>query len=297
MRNTKSKDLVGDIDNALTEFTGQEHPVTVRQCYYHLVSRGLIEKTEKEYGWTSRRLTKLRRDGVVPYEWVADNTRWTRKPSTFDGLSEVLGVVEQSYRRPIWQDQDCYVEIWLEKDALAGVVSPITMELDVPLNVVRGYPSVSFLHDAARPIRAACEAQKPVFLYYFGDLDATGQDIPRSVEQGLREFGCDFEFELSAVLREHVEELNLPTRPSKKKGSLDKKWEGDCVELDAIPPATLREMVQGKIGQHLDVDKYRLTLETQEVERALCTKIAHAWDKAPKAFMKMLDGPKRRKRE
>lgn len=294
MRNRKSKDLVGAIDEALIEFTEQEQPVTVRQCYYHLVSKGLLAKVEDEYKWTSRRLTKLREDFRIPFEYVIDNTRWVRKPNTFDGLADILGAVERSYRRPIWDNQDSYVEIWLEKDALAGVFESVTDGLDVPLLVCRGYPSVTFLHARALKLK---EVGKPTFLYFFGDYDPAGQDIPRNVCEKLREYGAEFEAELVAVTPQQIEELKLPTRPTKKGNGLAQKFDDESVELDAIPPATLREMVGEKIWHHLDVDKYKLTQEREELERAICAKIARTWDADPEGFTKMLDGPKGRRRK
>jgi hypothetical protein len=296
MRNTKSKDLVAAIDDALTEFTETERPVTVRQCYYHLVSKGLLEKTEDEYHWTSRRLTKLRENFTVPFEYIIDNTRWVRKPNTFDGLGEVLGAVVQSYRRPIWHDQESHVEIWLEKDALAGVFETVTDELDVPLLVCRGYPSITFLHAQALRLQ---QVEKPAFLYFFGDYDPAGQDIPRNVCEKLRGYGAEFQDELVAVTPEQIAELGLPTRPTKRGNGLARQFDAESVELDAIPPATLRDMVRVRIEQHLDVHKYTLTQEMQEVERATCTKIARAWDANPKRFVKMLNEgtPKRRRKK
>ena len=87
----------------------------------------------------------MRRAGELPYDWLADNTRWMRKPSTFNGVEEALRDTASLYRKALWTDADAYVEIWLEKDALAGVVYPVTGLYDVPLMVARGYASLSFL--------------------------------------------------------------------------------------------------------------------------------------------------------
>jgi hypothetical protein len=126
-----------------------------------------------------------REQGAVPFSWIADNTRWMRVPKTWDSVESALHHTAETYRRQLWENQDAYVEVWLEKEALAGVVVDITAEWDVPLMVTRGYPSVSFVHSASKTI---AEVGKPAHIYYLGDHDPSGVDIPRNVEQRLREF-------------------------------------------------------------------------------------------------------------
>jgi hypothetical protein len=120
-----------------------ESAMTVRQVFYQAVSRGVIAKTEGEYKSTvCRLLTDMRLDGVIPFGWIAENTRWMRKPRTYSSMESALENTASTYRRQVWDNQGAYVEIWLEKEALAGVVVDITSEFDVPLMVTRGYPSV-----------------------------------------------------------------------------------------------------------------------------------------------------------
>src|SRR6202023_1926847 len=111
-----------------------------------------------------------------------------RKPRTYASLRGMLELTKETYRRAVWSNQDAYVEVWLEKDALAGVLYKETAPWDVPLMVTRGYPSVSYLHEAAEII---ADQGKPTFIYYFGDHDPSGHDITRVTEAGLREFAPD----------------------------------------------------------------------------------------------------------
>jgi hypothetical protein len=240
-------------------------PMTVRQVFYQAVSRGLIDKTEREYkGRICRLLALMRKEGELPYDWIADNTRWMRKPDTFTGLAAMLEYSQQTYRRAIWEEHDCYVEIWLEKEALAGVLIDVTWEWDVPLMVTRGYPSISFIHSAAEAIKAK---DKPTHLYYFGDLDPSGVDISRVVESGIRDLAPDVALEFSrvAVTREQVAYYGLPTRPTKKTDSRAKSFKGRSVEVDAIDPDQLRALTSNCIVQHVDA---RLLKRIQRVEKA-----------------------------
>ncbi len=97
----------------------------------------------------------MRREGVLPWGFIADGTRWMRKPDSYDSVEDAITEMHRSYRRNLWQSQGCRVEIWLEKDALAGAISDVTDKWDVPLMVSRGMSSETFLHSAGQ---AALEA-------------------------------------------------------------------------------------------------------------------------------------------
>jgi len=137
---------------ALLDIIAAGRPMTVRQVFYQATVRGIVEKAETGYSKVQTDLTIMRRAGELPYHWLADNTRWQRKPDTFDSVEDALRETARFYRKNLWRDADSYVEIWLEKDALSGVIYPITSMFDVPLMVARGYASLSFLHSAAEYI-------------------------------------------------------------------------------------------------------------------------------------------------
>jgi hypothetical protein len=248
--------------------------MTVRQLFYRLVSQGVIAKTEAEYKQTVIRLTgQMRLAGRIPFGWIADNTRWMRKPRTHSSLEEALEHTARTYRRSVWDDQDAYVEIWLEKDALAGVLCGVTEKWDVPLMVTRGFASLSFLYEAADAIEAE---GKPAFLYYFGDHDPSGLDIPRAVEARLREFApeADISFERVAVTPEQIEELELETRPTKKTDSRSKNFVGESVEVDAIEPRRLKQICRECIEQHIDHKAHLSLMKIELEERATLREIA-----------------------
>ena len=269
----RSKSAMGDVRDAIYEVLSEENPMTVRQVFYQLVSLGAVDKTEAEYKQTVvRLLTEMRRDREIPFEWIADNTRWMRKPRTHDSLRSMLDFTKDTYRRALWNDQAEYVEVWLEKDALAGVLYQETQTWDVPLMVTRGYPSLSYLHAAGQTI---AEQGKPAYIYYFGDHDPSGHDITRATEAGLREFAPDAEiaFERVAVTETQIQFLELPTRPTKKTDSRAKSFEGESVEADAIAPATLRALVRDCIEKHIDGDALERTKLVEEQERETLVRI------------------------
>jgi hypothetical protein len=263
----RTRQEIKTVRDAIYSALAEDRPMTVRQVFYRLVSLGVIAKTEGEYKSTVvRLLTEMRRNDEIPFEWIADNTRWQRKPRTYSSLENLLQDTIRTYRRSLWDNQDAYVEIWLEKDALAGVLYQETAAWDVPLMVTRGYPSITFLHSAAEAI---ADIDKPTYLYYFGDYDPSGLDIPRKVESDIREFApdADIEFERVAVTHEQIMAMQLPTRPTKKTDSRSKNFVGESVEVDAIPPRALRRMVEDCITQHIDDQAYEALQVAEEGDR------------------------------
>jgi hypothetical protein len=283
--------------------TRSDSSMTVRQVFYQMVAREVIAKTEGEYKNTIvRLLTEMRLDGTIPYGRIADNTRWMRKPTTYGSMEAALENTVQTYRRQVWANQGAYVEVWLEKEALAGVVYDLTSEWDVPLMVTRGYPSITFLHEAAEAMDAAAgvsqlaraakgcdrifgeigdvldavmlDGSKEVFVYYFGDHDPSGVDIPRNVEHRLNEFAtARINFERVAVTPYQVAAWNLPTRPTKGTDSRARDWQGGSVELDAIPVDLLRALVSGCIEGHVDQSQLNLLRTVEAEERAVLERL------------------------
>jgi hypothetical protein len=176
----------------------------------------------------------------------------------------------QTYRRAIWRDEPVYVEFWIEKDALAGTIYDVTAEFDVPLMVARGYSSITFLHSAAEAIVAT---GKPAFIYQLGDWDPSGQDAADHIERKLREYapGIPIHFEKLAVTPQQIAEWALPTRPTKLTDSRAKRWTGDSVELDAIPPGQLRRLVRSAIERHISPDRLRVIEVAEQSEREAAT--------------------------
>jgi hypothetical protein len=268
---------IDEIKAALYAVTLEIKPASVRQVFYQMVSRGIIDKTEAEYkGTVCRLLATMRKTKELPYEWLADSPRWMRKPHTYSNLAQMLEEQVRFYRRALWATQPVDVEVWLEKDALAGVLYPVTEEWDVPLMVTRGYPSLTFLHSAAAEMELTTW---PTYIYYLGDHDPSGVDIPRMVEQNLREMApnADIRFTRLAVNQDQIINMELPTRPTKKSDSRSKGFEGESVEVDAIAPALLREMVENAITSHIDQDKLEHQRLEEELERETLALMPERW--------------------
>lgn len=109
--------------DTLMQITEEIKPATVRQVFYQCVVRDLIEKTENGYKRVAATLAELRKSGRMPYKWLADATRWQRRPRSYDSLMESIEATAAFYRRDALTRSERYIEVWLEKEALAGVVN------------------------------------------------------------------------------------------------------------------------------------------------------------------------------
>ncbi|MGH2974636.1 MAG: hypothetical protein ACRDLL_07195 [Solirubrobacterales bacterium] len=296
-RRRRTKAEMAAIREAIHAALAKDHPMSVRGLFYALTTRGVIAKTEAEYATVKRLTAEMRRSGELPYSWLADGTRWMRKPTTYSSVESALERTAQTYRRALWDDAPVAVEVWVEKEALAGVLVDVTEEWDVPLMVTRGYPSMSFLYSAAQAIWGRSEHGQLTAIRYFGDWDPSGRDIDRSIVKGIGEalvsfegpstalidwgdddpestFGAFAHFERVGVNSKQIATWNLPTRPTKTQDPRSKSFMGDSVELDAIPPHQLRTLARQVVEQHVDQQQLELLRVAEAEERQLLERMA-----------------------
>jgi hypothetical protein len=312
LRRTRAE--LAAVDDAIVQAVEAEHPVTLRGVFYRVVSAGEVEKTEHGYRLIGRELLKLRRAGAIRYDWITDGTRWINKPDSYDDLSQMLEDAAASYRRALWHRQPAEVHIYSEKDAISGVVLPVTHRWDVPLGIVRGYSSESFAWSVAQSIIDAAGRGKDTHVYQLGDHDPSGVDAWRAFRKTVcgflleehneliarikaahpeADFGenayhfgsettCTFSagsqvqtafFERLAVTETQVDRLALPTRPTKQTDTRAQSFDGGSVEVDAIPPTVLRQIVEDAITQHIEPEALRLDQVAEQSERETLTRM------------------------
>ncbi len=263
------------------ELTERFERMTVRQVYYQMETSGVVEKTEGGYRQVQQQVLRMRQEGVLSWDFITDGTRWQRKPASYSSAEYYLRHVCSSYRRDLWQRQDVRIEIWLEKDALADVIWGVAAAWDVPLMVSRGQSSATFLHSAAVAAREAFrQAGVTTFIYALYDFDAGGERAYRTVEREIPGYapGVPVHVERLAVTERQVQEWNLPTRPAKKSDPEAAKWGDVAVELDAIDPDQLIELVQEAIVSHIDADAWQVEQAVEREEQAGVLALADAWE-------------------
>jgi hypothetical protein len=259
----------------LRDIVEEQQPMTVRQVYYRAVVKGYVEKTGQGYGYVQRDLVYMRKNNMMPYEWIDDRTRSMRgwqglNQSVDEFMDGVMEDIPYRYFQNLLADHEFSIQVWLEKEALVGIVEPMTRKWNVPLIPARGYASITLLHDAAKDLE---RKDRPAKIFQFGDYDPSGQDALRAVQDDLpllapKTAKKGIEFHIVAVTPEQIEEMNLPTRPKKITDPRSKSFESDeNVELDAIEPDVLRRMVDEVLQAQFPPDAQKENERLQEEGR------------------------------
>lgn len=271
----RTKEEIHALRAAILRIVEQDSPWTVRGIFYQLLRDKTIriEKTEEVYastvGW---QILHMRLEGVLPWDAIADNLRKMEWNGRFKNASEQIRAWISSapdpayFTRDAWMNQSRRIICFLEKDALADIVRPVVSELQVPLAVTRGFPSITFLHEIAEDVAAD---GRPHIVYQIGDHDPSGLSIPANIEERLRQFapGVDFSFHRLAVTPAQIKSMHLPTRPTKRRDTRAANFKGESVEVDAIPPAALRDLLRAAILSQRDASRYAQCLRAQAKDR------------------------------
>jgi hypothetical protein len=247
--------------------------VTVRGAFYQLATKGVVDKTEAGYRQVQRQALLMRRENLLPWEFIADGTRWVHAPETWDSTEEALQEVARTYRRNLWRSQDIRVEVWLEKDALASLISNVTYKWGVRLMVSRGQSSDTYVCAAAQEAqRAWDEAGVSTEVLALYDADRSGRICVEQIDSKLADYSDDalILVSLLAVTDDQIEAWNLPTRPAKEDA------DEIAVELDAIPPDKLKNLVEDAIVGLIDQDAWKQEQTVEASEREILQRIVGA---------------------
>lgn len=265
------------LENALEEIGNYEEGVlTLRGLHYLLVSRGMTNSL-RHYKRVVSAMIEARRDGVVSYYTFSDHDRSvlgntpykaTDIDSSVEEAKEQITLWMTGYYKNKWENQDDYVEVWIEKKALQGVFQSVCKTHRVALAPCKGYPSLTFLNDAKDRFVEATSQGKNCVILYFGDYDASGENIPETIQKNLNELGAEVTVERRALMEEQVVEWGLPPAPTKEGDSRGKTWEGlGQVELDAVKPSKIQELCNDAIEDHFDSSKYNALKDQEADER------------------------------
>jgi hypothetical protein len=252
---------------AAMKVLGEHHPMTVRQVYYQLVSRQVIENSRGQYNAVCNVLRDARKEGVVPWQWLEDRLRRPRHVSMWSDVGDFARTMQHAYRRDVWASQRQYVEVWLEKDALSGIFEDVLDGYGVTLNVGRGYDGWDSIHNAALRFGGG----KGVFILYFGDFDPSGEDMVRSLRERLSSLGSRPEITKCALSFEDVARYSLPPDFTKVSDSRRARFVaryGDvAVELDALPLAVLQTRLRQEVEARMDLAALAEVQDTEAAER------------------------------
>jgi hypothetical protein len=268
----KSLILIEQITAIIETYQEQGYSLTLRQVYYQLVSRGIIENSEKSYKNIGDLINNGRLAGLIDWNAIEDRTRYLRELAHWENPKEIIEGAARQYRRDLWEDQPRYVEIWIEKDALIGITEQTAQGYDVPCFSCRGYTSQSEMWGAAQRMIRANKAGKECFIIHLGDHDPSGIDMSRDIRERLAMFGADVTIDRIALNMNQIKKYNPPPNPAKitdtRAGKYIAAYGSQSWELDALEPAELDRLITAAIKSNLDRKIYDQTKAKQERERA-----------------------------
>lgn len=275
----ESLSTVQTANEIIEEYLAKGFDLTLRQLYYQFVARDLIPNNMKAYNRIKELMNKARLAGLVDWEAITDRTRNIEKNSHWDNPGEIIRSAAYSFMVDHWEEQGNRVEVWIEKDALKGVIAGICKRLDVPYFSCRGYTSVSEMWRAGNRLLKNHRAGQATWVIHLGDHDPSGIDMTRDIQERLELFtGGRVHINRIALNMDQVEDLNLPPNPAKLSDSRAQAYIAsygrDSWELDALDPQYMSDIIEATVKQLRDPEQYAATKEREAAMKAKLDELA-----------------------
>lgn len=265
--------LVEICNKIIEDYQSQGLRLTLRQLYYCLVVKNIIQNKEKSYKKLSSVVSDARLGGLMDWNAIEDRIRRPQIPTDFKDLAELVEAAVASYRLDRWAGQENYVECWVEKDAISGVLAPLARKYHITLVVNRGYSSQSAMYESAqRFIHNGEEEMRDATLLYLGDHDSSGEDMVRDIRDRLAMFNVqDLKVEKIALTMDQIDQYDPPPNPVKVSDPRAAQYmaaHGDTSwEVDALPPTVLQQIVEDSIVNLLDVEMMDKIIRQEERDK------------------------------
>ncbi len=317
-----SRQIIHQANAICADYQAQGYDLTLRQLFYQFVSRDLLANTERSYKRLGSIINDARLAGMLDWHYIVDRTRNLRDLAHWNDPAELVKAAGKQFRIDRWAEQPTRVEVWIEKDALIGVLQSACPALDVPYFSCRGYTSQSEIWGAAQRIGAHMAGGQNVVVVHLGDHDPSGIDMTRDIRERLATFiaqdvfraptGLDigeylaevegaWEDELSevqgvgtltvnriALNADQIDQYKPPPNPAKLSDSRAagyiSRFGRSSWELDALEPTVLVELIEQAVFEHRDVEKWDAATQQEESEREVLTAASERWEDV-KAFL------------
>lgn len=266
----RSLAIIDAANQIIADYTAQGFQLTLRQIYYQFVARDLLPNTEKSYKSLGKIINDGRLAGLIDWDAIEDRTRSLKSNLRLQDPRHGIQIIRDQYGIDMWENQERRVEVWIEKEALAGVIAGVCNELDVPYFSCRGYVSQSEQWRAYH--RHA--AQQNTIVLHLGDHDPSGIDMTRDNQDRLNLFHGYSQTEVRriALNMDQINEYNPPPNPAKvtdaRFESYSQRYGDESWELDALEPQVLVDLIRETIGEYVDDDAWAEREEQLEEDLA-----------------------------
>jgi hypothetical protein len=283
--NAEAEATIEQANKIIEDYKAQGYDLTLRQIYYQFVGHDLFpddrrwtqnpstgkwlrdpngtKNAEPNYKWLGEIINDGRLAGLIDWEAIVDRTRNLRSSSHWDSPKDIVEACAKQFRIDKWARQPTRVEVWIEKDALIGVIEGVCQRNDLGHFSCRGYTSQSEMWVAAQRFNGYFEQEgkEGVVIIHLGDHDPSGIDMTRDIEDRLKLFCTEpdrLEIRRIALMTPQVKQFKLPPNPAKVTDSRAKDYIAyfgeSSWELDALDPRTINKLVQQHIDQIRDAD-------------------------------------------
>lgn len=293
-----SLQVIEEANAIISEYQDGGYDLTLRQLYYQFVARDSFpdnrrwrwtgsrwvkdpdgtKNADPNYKWLGGLINNARLAGLIDWYAIVDRTRVLRGNANWESPQELIESCVDRFRLNTRATQPHYLEVWVEKDALVGVLKPICTELDVDYFSCRGYVSQSAMWRAAQRIQYE---QSPIILH-LGDHDPSGIDMTRDIQSRLNQFGCHVDVKRIALNMDQIDELSPPPNPAKVTDSrydaYRVEYGNESWELDALDPRTITDLIETSVNKYTDQDARDILLTEQRAHRQSLQSIVDNWE-------------------
>lgn len=284
--------------------------LTLRQLYYQLVQRNVIRNKQTEYKRLGEIINNARLCGLIDWDAIEDRTRALRGVNHFTDPAQITQTAASAFRLNKWNTQPIRCEVWVEKDALVGVLEKACQPLDVDYFSCRGYTSQSEVYGAAKRLMSYVLDEQKIVIIHLGDHDPSGIDMTRDIMDritmfsegsftGTRILPGDIEIQRIALNMDQVTQYHPPPNPAK---STDSRFEGyeakfgkDSWELDALDVQVIDKLITETVLRFRDEDLWDEEVEKENHHRDMLQKCATRWREVEKMLSKPPKKPRKKK--
>lgn len=276
--------IIDQANEIIAEYRSKGFTLTLRQLYYQFVARDLLPNQQKKYKQLGSIINDARLAGLIDWDAIEDRLRNLETHAVWDEPASVMAAVANQYKEDLWRNQEAYVEVWIEKDALIGVIEGICTDWRVPYFACRGNVSQSESYIAGKRMALAARRGKRPIVFHLGDHDPSGLDMTRDNRDRLSMFArTRVQVTRLALNMDQIQQYDPPPNPAK---DTDSRYDGyvaetgtdDSWELDALDPQVIADLIDNAIREVVDEAVWATDLEEEQQNRRALEIIESNWD-------------------
>lgn len=279
-----SLETIEQANKIIRSYQAQGFTLTLRQLYYQFVSRDLIANKQTEYKRLGSIINDARLAGYIDWSAIEDRTRNVRGGDWgYEDPAHAIRSMARGYAEEFWPYQPRHVEVWIEKDALIGVIEPVCSRWRLPYLACRGYVSQSEQYAAGKRFARLDAQGRPPVVLYLGDHDPSGIDMTRDHVDRLAMFArWPVEVRRLALNMDQIEEYGPPPNPAKetdsRSGPYIEEYGESSWELDALEPTVIDALIEEQMQDLVDHEAWSESEDRQERSREILTETSNRWD-------------------